>query len=77
MEEVKVELSEKATIVSQFEITEEKLRREKTKRKNWTAPAIDDIQNCWWNKFTPAQTALVKSFTNLYQDISRIPEWWP
>ena len=45
MEEVKTELSEKANIVSQFEITEEKLRKETSKRKNWTAPGIDGIQN--------------------------------
>ena len=48
MEEVKAELSEKANIVSQFEITEEKLRKETSKRKNWTAPGIDGIQNYWW-----------------------------
>ena len=77
MEEVKAELSEKANIVSQFEITEEKLRKETSKRKNWTAPEIDGIQNYWWKKFTSAQKALAKSFTSLYQDTSRIPEWWP
>ena len=48
MEEVKAELSEKANIVSQFEITEEKLRKETSKRKKWTAPGIDGIQNYWW-----------------------------
>ena len=76
MEEVKAELSEKANIVSQFEITEEKLRKESSKRKNWTAPGIDGIQNYWW-KFTSAQKALAKSLMSLYQDTSRIPEWWP
>ena len=44
MEEVKAELSEKANTVSQLEITEEKLRKETSKRKNWTAPGIDGIQ---------------------------------
>ena len=77
MEEVQAELSEKANIVSQFEITEEKLRKETSKRKNWTAPGIDGIQNYWWKKFTSAQKGLAKSFTSLYQDTSRIPEWWP
>ena len=77
MEEVKAELSEKANIVSQFEITEEKLRKETSKRKNRTAPGIDGIQNYWWKKFTSAQKVLAKSSTSLYQDTSRIPEWWP
>ena len=67
MEEVKAELSEKANIVSQFKITEEKLRKETSKRKNWTAPGIDGIQNYWWKEFTSAQKALAKSFTSLYQ----------
>ena len=77
MEEVKAELSEKVNIVSQFEIIEEKLRKETSKRKNWTAPGIDGIQNYGWKKFTSAQKVLAKSFTGLYQDTSRIPEWWP
>ena len=76
MEEVKAELSKKANIVSQFEVTEEKLRKETSKRKNWTAPGIDGIQNYWWKKFTSAQKALAKAFTSLYQDTSRMPEWW-
>ena len=45
MEEVKAEMNEKASIVSEFGITEEKLRKETSKRKNWTAPGVDGIQN--------------------------------
>ena len=48
MEEVKAELNKKANIVSEFGITEEKLRKETSKRKNWTAPGVDGIQNFWW-----------------------------
>ena len=44
MEEVNTKLNKKVNIVSQFEITEEKLRREASKRKSWTAPGIDGIQ---------------------------------
>ena len=77
MEEVKAELNEKVKIVGQFEITEERLKRETTKRKNWTAPGIDGIQNYWWKKFTAAQKALAKAFTNLQEDTRQIPEWWP
>ena len=77
MKEVKAELNEKANIVSQFEITEEKLRREASKRKNWTAPGIDGIQNFWWKKFIPTQKALAKAFTMIYEDTTMIPEWWP
>ena len=58
MEEVKAELNEKANIVSEFGITEEKLRKETSKRKNWTAPGVDGIKNFWWKKFIPARKAL-------------------
>ena len=77
MEEVKAELNQKANIVSEFGITEEKLRKETSKRKNWTAPGVDGIQNFWWKKFIPAQKALAKVFTMLCKDTAMIPEWWP
>ena len=77
MEEVKAELNEKANIVTKFEITEEKLKKETSKRKNWTAPGVDGVQNFWWKKFTPAQKALARILTTIYEDNKMIPEWWP
>ena len=77
MEEVKAELNKKANIVSEFGITEEKLTKETSKRKNWTAPGVDGIQNFRWKKFIPTQKALAKVFTMLYEDTAMIPEWWP
>ena len=74
MEEVKAELGERANLVSEFAITDENMKKEVTKRKNWTAPGIDGIQNL---KFEPAQKALRKSLTDLYVDTTMIPEWWP
>ena len=76
-EEVKAELNEKANIVSEIGITEEKLRKKTSKRKNWTAPGVDGIQNFWWKKFIPAQKALAKVFTMLHEDTVMILEWWP
>ena len=77
MEEVKAELGERANLVSEFAITDENMKKEVAKRKNWTAPGIDGIQNFWWKKFEPAQKALRKAFTDLYMDTAMIPEWWP
>ena len=62
---------------SELGITEEKLRKETSKRKNWTAPGVDGIQNFWWKKFIPAQKALAKVFTMLHENSAIIPEWWP
>ena len=77
MEEVKAELSERATVVGQFEITEVRLKKEASKRKNWTAPGIDGIQNYWWKKLIPAQEALARVLNDVHVDTSKIPEWWP
>ncbi len=77
MEEVKRELSEKALIITEFRITDENLMREVAKRKNWTAPGIDGIQNFWWKKFEPAQKALRRAFGEIYENTAMIPEWWP
>ena len=45
MEKVKVELREKVQNVNEFTVTENKVVAEIRKRKNWTAPGIDGIQN--------------------------------
>ena len=63
MEEVKAELSERATLMSQcqFAITGENMKKEIAKQKNWTAPGIDGIQDFWWKKFELEQRALRKA----------------
>ena len=45
MESVSLQLRDKITNVKEFNITEETLEKETKKRKNWTAPGIDGIQN--------------------------------
>ena len=42
MEEVKVELGERANLVSELSITDENMK-EIAKQKNWTAPAIQNF----------------------------------
>lgn len=77
MEEVKAELGERVNHVSEFATTDEHMKKEVAKRKNWTAPGIDGIQNFWWKKFEPAQKALRTVFSEIYQNTTMIPEWWP
>ena len=76
MEEVKAKLGKRANLVSEFAITVENMKKEIVKRKNWTAPGIDGIQNFWWKKFEPTQKALRKSFRDLHVETVMIPEWW-
>ena len=61
-EEVKRLLGEKVTVTNEFDIDIEKLTKEIQKRKRWTAPGIDGVQNFWWNKLVAAQKALFSAF---------------
>ena len=45
-------LSEKVTDVQEFKTDDKKLYETVKKRKNWTAPGTDGIQNFWWKKLT-------------------------
>ena len=77
MEKVKIELREKVQNVNEFTITENKVVAEIRKRKNWTAPGIDGIQNYWWKRFQTAQKALTRAFERMKNDYDIIPVWWP
>ena len=77
MEKVKIELGEKVQNVNKFTITEDKVVAEIRKRKNWTAPGIDGIQNYWWKRFETAQKALTRAFERRTNAYDMIPVWWP
>ena len=77
MEEVKMQLNAKVTSVNDFNISLERVRKEVAKRKGWTAPGIDGIQNFWWKKFEAAQEALTKVFIGVKKDNNLIPAWLP
>ena len=62
---------------TEFQVTFENLTREIRKRKGWTAPGIDGIQNDWWKKFESTQKALTRVFTKLTDNNHMIPIWWP
>ena len=47
MEEIRTQLNEKVSQVYEFNVIFEKVKKEVAKRKGWTAPGIDDIQNYW------------------------------
>ena len=77
MQEVKQQLNSKVVEQSIFTITLDKIKKEVSKRKGWTAPGIDGIQNFWWKKFTATHSALARAFTKMLHDNNCIPEWWP
>ena len=77
MEQIRRQLSEKVNRVNEFSITLEKVKKEISKRKGWTAPGIDGIQNYWWKKLESAQGALTRALTKIKEDNTNIPTWWP
>ena len=77
MDDVKVFLEGKVVERSVFEITECELGKEIKKRKNWTAPGMDGIQNYWWKKFTSVWPYLVHVLTKLTDEPNRIKSWLP
>ena len=77
MEVVRRQLREKVNQANDFNITLEKVKKELGKRKGWTAPGIDGIQNYWWKMLELAQEALTRAFTKIKEDNKNIPVWWP
>ena len=54
MEKAREALKAEVHKVGQFTIIEEVLTSTAKKRKNWTSPGIDGIQNYWWKKLKSA-----------------------
>ena len=77
MESVREQLRDKITNVKEYNITEETLEKETKKRKNWTAPGIDTIQNFWWKRLKPARKGLKRAFEQVKENNDLIPVWWP
>ena len=75
MDNVKEELKASINTVKEFTIEEERLIKIARKRKNWTSPGINGIQNYWWKKFKAAQKALKRAFERVEADNNMIPQW--
>ena len=64
----------KVTNVEELQITEKKLYETLRKRKNWSAPGIDGIQNFWWKKLSGVWKALIKSMNRWIEEPETIPK---
>ena len=62
MESVSEQLRDKITNVKEFSTTEDTFEKETKKRKSWTAPGIDGIQNFWWKRLKPTRRELERAF---------------
>ena len=62
MESVSEQLRDTITNVKEFSNTEDTFEKETKKRKSWTAPGIDGIQNFWWKRLKPTRRQLERAF---------------
>ena len=75
MESVSKQLRDKITSVKEFNITVETFEKETKKKKNWTAPGIDGIQNFYWKKLKPARRELRRAFEQVRDNNDLTPVW--
>ena len=75
MDNVSEKIKAKVQQVEDLVITERTLCEIIRKRKNWSAPGVDGIQNFWWKKFRGAWKSLVKCMSSWITNPQRIPGW--
>ena len=75
MKEIETRLREKIRIVEEFKVTGKDLAGIIKKRKNWSAPGFDGIQNFWWKTFTAVWKPMSRAMQKCVEDDKTIPEW--
>ena len=65
----------KAKVQQVEDFTERTLYETIRKRKSWSAPGADGIQNFWWKKFRGAWKPLIKCMSSWITNPQRRPEW--
>ena len=74
MNTVAKKMGQKVANMQEFTITEKKLHQTVKKRKNWSAPGIDGVQNFWWKKFRGAWSAILRCFNQWLELPDEIPD---
>ena len=75
MNTVAKKIGQKVANVQEFTITEKKLHQTVKKRKNWSAPGINGVQNFWWKKFRGTWSAILRCFNQSLELPDEIPDW--
>ena len=76
MENIRKKIEGLVTSVKEIGVTEEKLKKVIKRRKNWSSPGADGIQNYWWKTFNDTWNPVTKLFKELIEDPSNIKEWF-
>ena len=75
MNTVAKKIREKVKYVQEFTIPEKNFYDIVKKRKNWSAPGIDRIQNFWWKTLKGAWKSVIRCFTRWREQPEVIPDW--
>ena len=75
MDERNWRIKNKVTKVNEFSVTDVTIEKVIKRRKNWTAPGIDGIQNFWWKMFSSTWRPMSKAMNAWVEDQATIPEW--
>ena len=61
--------------VLQIKTTMNDLKESIKKRKNWSAPGLDGIQNFWWKKFSSTWQPMLNAMNEWLNDPETLPNW--
>ena len=75
MKDIAEELGSKVDQVIKFEPSIQDLKKEIKKRKNWSAPGIDGIQNFWWKKFPSVYENLIEIIKGWCEKPEEMVNW--
>ena len=75
MQTVANKIKYKVTQVEEMTVEMKKLQHILKKRKNWSAPGIDGIQNFWWKKLTSTWRPLTNTIKCWIYRPELIPTW--
>jgi len=75
MKDIGNRIKEKIQEVHEFMVCDKDIKEVIKKKKNWTAPGIDGIENFWWKIFTSTWQPLSEAMNSWIEDQSKIPEW--
>ena len=75
MNTVAKKIREKVKNVQEFKITEKTFYDIVKRRKNWSTPGIDGIQNFWWKKLKGPWKSIIRCFTRWREQPEVIPDW--
>jgi len=75
MSTIAQKIKSKVVDIQDFTIREEKMHSIVKRRKNWSAPGIDGIQNFWWKKLKGTWKSLLNCFSKWVEQPDEIPQW--